>query len=68
MWQEVKAMGHPDGDWGPAHEEDRLGRYAGPGFDREMEIDDEEEEITVNLSRRAPIKKQISTDPANLPI
>ena len=34
MWQEVKAMCHSDGDWGPAHEEDRLGRYAGPGFDR----------------------------------
>jgi len=62
MWQEFKGMSHPDGDWGPAHEEDKLGRYAGPGFDREIGIEDEEEEMIVNISRRAPIPvlKQIS--------
>lgn len=64
MWQEFKGMSHPDGDWGPAHEEDRLGRYAGPGFDREIGIEDEEEEMIVNISRRAPIPvvKRISNN------
>jgi len=59
MWQEVRAMCHSDGDWGPAQEEDRLGRYAGPGFDKDFNDGDEilveEEEVIEDLKRRAPI-------------